>query len=114
MDNRQLLGEWSIYDMQIPADLRPYTNVGRDSDAMEHFDICRYGKDRCASLPCLVGHALRTVEVPVSSADAERAFSTYNKLVCSSRFSLSDESVRVLHSAAWNGDISGRFKGYDY
>jgi len=25
-----------------------------------------------------------------------------------------DESVRVLHSAAWNGDISGRFKGYDY
>src|SRR6218665_1824322 len=33
----------------------------------------------------------------------------YNKLVCSSRLSLSDESVRVLHSAVWNGEISGRF-----
>jgi len=34
--------------MQIPADLRPYTTVGRDSEAMEHFDIiiCRYWKDR--------------------------------------------------------------------
>src|SRR6218665_3858916 len=65
-------------------------------------------RDRCASLPRLAGHALRTLEVPMSSADAERAFSTYNKLICSSRLSLSDESVRVLHSAAWNGDISGR------
>ena len=113
MDNRQLLEEWSIYVMHILVDLRPYTNVGRDSDAAEHFDIilCRYWKDRCASLPRLAGHALRTLEVglPVSSADAERAFSTYNKLVCSSRLSLSDESVRVLHSAVWNGEISGRF-----
>src|SRR6218665_2528232 len=39
MDNRQLLEEWSIYVMQMPADLRPYTNVGRDFDAMENFDI---------------------------------------------------------------------------
>jgi len=62
--------------MQIPVNLRPYTNVGRDSDAMEHFDTCRYWKDRCASLPRLAGHALRTLEVPVSSADAERTFST--------------------------------------
>ncbi len=75
--------------MQIPADLRPYTNEDRDSDAMEHFDIiCRYWKDRCASLLRLAGHALRTLEgrrLPVSSANAERAFSkpTYNKLVCS-------------------------------
>ena len=41
MNNRQLLEEWSrpIYVMQIPADLHPYTNVGRDSDAMEHMLI---------------------------------------------------------------------------
>src|SRR6218665_109433 len=45
------------------------------------------------------------LEVPVPSADAERAFSTHNKHACSSRLSLPDESVRVLHSAAWNGDI---------
>jgi len=32
--------------------------------------------------------------VPVSLADAERAFSNYNELVCSSRMSLSDESSR--------------------
>src|SRR6218665_408758 len=114
MDNRQLLEEWAIYVMQILAELRPYTNEGRDSDAMEHLDICRYWKDRCASLPRLAGHALRTLEGPVSSSDAERAFSTYNKLICSSRLSLSDEFVRVLHSAAWNSDINGRFKGYDY
>src|SRR6218665_9700 len=59
--NRPFLEEWSIYVMQIPADLRPYTNEGRDSDAVEHLDICRYWKDRCASLPRLVGHALRTL-----------------------------------------------------
>jgi len=28
-----------IYVIEIPADLRPYTNEGRDSDAVEHFDI---------------------------------------------------------------------------
>src|SRR6218665_1626132 len=60
-----------------------YTNEGRDSDAMEHFDICRYWKDSIF-VSRLPGHALRTLEVPVSSADAERAFSTYNKLVCTS------------------------------
>ena len=88
-----------------------YTNEGRDSDAMEHFDICRYWKDSIF-VSRLPGHALRTLEVPVSSADAERAFSTYNKLVCSSRLSQSDESVRSSAdkfvqqcSAAWNGDI---------
>src|SRR6218665_3336544 len=43
-------------------------------------------KDRCASLPRLAWHALRTLEVPASSADAERAFSrpTYNKLIVGS------------------------------
>ena len=59
-------------------------------------------------------HAIRRIAVPVTSADAERAFSSYNKLVCYSRLSLSDESVRVLHSAAWNGDVTGRFEGYEY
>ena len=81
-----------------------------DTDAMEHFDISRYWNDER-----LAGHALRALDVPLSYsfADAERAFSKYNKLVCCSRLSLSDESVEVLHSAGWNGDICGRFKGYD-
>ena len=111
MDNRALLEEWSVYVAQNQADLQPYTNM--DPDAMEHFDISRYWNDKRASLPHLAGHALRALDVPLSSADAERAFSKYNKLVCCSRLSLSDESVEVLHSAGWNGDICGRFKGYD-
>jgi hypothetical protein len=100
-----------LLDFGPNLQLHPYTNM--DSDAVEHFDISRYWNDRRASLPRFAGHALRTLDVPVSSADAERAFSSYNKLVCSSRLSLSDESVKVLHSAAWNGDICGRFKGFD-
>jgi len=32
-------------------------------------------------LPCLARHVLRTLEVPISSADAERAFSSYNTLL---------------------------------
>jgi hAT family C-terminal dimerisation region len=111
MNNQKLLEEWSIYIAQVQGELQPYTNV--DSNAVEHFDVCRYWNDRRTSLPRLAGHALRTLDVPVSSADAERACSSYNKLVCSSRLSLSDESVRALHSAAWNGDICGRFRGYD-
>jgi hypothetical protein len=112
MHNAKLLEEWSIYVAQDQAELQQYTHV--DSNNVDHFDICRYWIDRRSSLPCLARHALRTLDVPVSSADAERAFSSYNKLVCSSRMSLADESVRVLHSAAWNGDIGGRFAGYDY
>jgi hypothetical protein len=93
-------------------ELQPYTVANVDS--VEHFDIIRYWNDRSASLPLLTRHALRALNVPVSSADAERAFSSYTKLVCSSRLSMADETIRVLHSAAWNGDISGRFRGYDY
>jgi len=47
-------------------------------------------------LPCcgwLVTRFVRQM-VPVSLADAERAFSNYNEFVCSSRMSLSDESSR--------------------
>ena len=111
-NNIILLEEWSIYVAQkSEADLRQYINI--DSEAAEHFDISRYWNDRRASLPRLAAHALRALDIPVSSADAERAFSSYNKLVCFSRQSLSDESVRALHSAAWNGDITGRFKGFE-
>jgi len=111
VNNSVLLEEWSIYVAQNEADLRQYTNI--DSDSVEHFDISRYWNDRRAALPRLAAHALRALDIPVSSADAERAFSSYNKLVCFSRQSLSDESVRALHSAAWNGDITGRFRGYE-
>jgi hypothetical protein len=52
--------------------------------------------------------------VTSGTADAERAFSSYNKLVCSSILNLADETIRALHSAAWNGDIGGRFRGYNY
>jgi hypothetical protein len=93
----------SIYVAQLQSELKQYTNV--DANAVEHLDIYRYWNDRRASVPRLAAYALRTLDVPVSSADAERAFSSYNKLVCSSRLSLSDDSIRVLHSAAWNGDI---------
>jgi len=92
--------------------LKQYTNV--DDNSVEHFDISRYWLDRQASLPRLAKHAIRTLDVPVTSADAERAFSSYKKLVCYSRLSLSDESARVLQSATWNGDITGRFEGYDH
>lgn len=111
MDDQRLLEDWSIYVTQDQSDLKQYSNV--DGNSTEVFDISRYWHDRRASLPRLTRHALRTLDVPVTSADAERAFSSYNKLVCYSRLSLSDESVKVLHSAAWNGDITGRFEGYD-
>jgi hypothetical protein len=57
---------------------------------------------------------LKTLDVPVSSADAGRTF----KLKLSSCAQAgcrwcTDGSVRALHSAAWNGGISGRFRGYD-
>ena len=112
MNNQKLLEEWSIYVAQGQAELQAYINV--DSNNVEHFDISRYWNDRRASLPLLTGHAERVLNVPVSSADAERAFSSYNKLVSSSRPNLADESIRVLHSASWNGDIGGRFRGYYY
>jgi len=83
VNNNMLLEEWSIYVAQSEADLQQYTNT--DSASVEHFDISRYWNDRCASLPRLAAHALRALDVPVSSADAERAFSSYNKLVCFSR-----------------------------
>jgi len=111
VNNSVLLEEWSIYVAQNEADLCQYTNI--DSDSAEHFDISCYWNDRRAALPCLAAHALRALDIPVSSADAERAFSSYNKLVCFSKQSLSDKSVRALHSAAWNGDITGRFRGYE-
>lgn len=113
MENSALLEEWSVYVAQQQADLQQYTNMNSDAALVEHFDISRYWNDRRSTLPRLAGHALRALSVPVSSADAERCFSSYNKLVCASRLSLSDESVQVLHSVAWNGDIAGRFKGYD-
>ena len=115
MDNSALLEEWAVYIGQRQGDLQAYSNMQSQSGAMEnqeHFDISRYWNDRRAALPRLADHALRALDVPVSSADAEGAFSNYNKLVCFSRMSLSDESVKVLHATAWNGDISGRFKGY--
>jgi len=111
-DDHKLLEEWSIHVSQPQCDLKQYIQV--DDNSVEHFDISRYWLDRRASLPRLAKHAFRTIDVPVTSADAERAFSRYNKLVCYRRLSLSDESVGVLHSAAWNGDITGRFEGYDH
>ena len=98
MNNQKLLEEWSIYVAQGQAELQAYINV--DSNNVEHFDISRYWNDRLASLPLLTGHAERVLNVPVSSADAERAFSSYNKLVSSSRLNLAGESIRVLHSAS--------------
>ena len=111
VNNNSMLDEWAVYVAQDLADLNGYTNL--DADAKEQFDILQYWRDRIGSLPHLSAHALRTLNVPVSSADAERAFSSYNKLVSSSRLSLCDESIQVLHSAAWNSDIAGRFQGYN-
>lgn len=110
VNNSMLLDECSIYVAQGETDVHQYTNINPDSG--EFFDIRCYWNDRCASMPRLAAHALCALDVPVSSADAERAFSSYNKLVSFSRQSLSDESVRALHSAAWNGDITGRFRDY--
>ena len=109
--DHKLLEEWSIYVSQAQAELMVYTVT--DVSSVEHFDISRYWNDKRTSLPLLAAHAFRAIQVPVSSADVERVFSSYKKLVCSSRLALSDDSVRVLHSAAWNGDIAGRFKGFE-
>jgi len=86
---------------KVQSDLKQYTKV--DNNSVEHFDISRYWLDRRASLPRLAKHAIRTLDVPVTSADAERAFSRYNKLVCYSRLSLSDESVKsaAFGSVEW-------------
>lgn len=110
--NHKLLEEWTIYVAQGQADLVGYAVC--DASSVEHFDITRYWIDKRTSLPLLSAHALRALDVPVSSADVERAFSAYKKLVCPSRLALCDESVRVLHSAAWNGDITGRFEGFEH
>ena len=72
MNNQKLLEEWSIYVVQDQTELQAYINV--DSNNVEHFDMSRYWNDRRASLPLLTGHAQRARDVPVSSADAERAF----------------------------------------
>ena len=92
MDNSALLEEWAVYMGQRQSDLQAYRNMQSQLGArenQEHFDISRYWNDRRAALPRLAGHALRALDFPVSSADAERAFSNYNKLVCFSRMSLS-------------------------
>jgi len=79
---------------KVQSDLKQYTKV--DDISVEHFEISRYTGliDRRASLPRLAKHAIRTLDVLATSADAERAFSTsaaINLLVTAD--SLSDESV---------------------
>ena len=109
IDNRQLLEEWSIYVMQIPADLRPCTNVGRDSDAMEgtfqhnYADIGktdahlrRVWQGMHCELSLEVGYIYRCHQRMLNG----RSVPITNLIVCSSRLSLSHESVRALHSAA--------------
>jgi len=81
VNNNAVLDEWAVYIAQNLADLNGYTNL--DADAKEQFDILHYRTDRSGSLPHSVAHALRMLNMPVSSADAERAFSSYNKLVSS-------------------------------
>jgi len=65
-------------------------------------------------------HALRALNVPVSSADAEaeRALDSYRPITnwCVLADSLTKESVKELCSAAWNGDLYvdfNSFQGYD-
>ena len=57
----------------------------------------------------LTQHALRVLNVPVFSTDAEaeRALSSYRPITnwCVLADSLSEESVKELCSAAWNGDF---------
>ena len=96
------------------------------SDVLRHTQAAKHAKARqraSANASISVsGNLGDGPDVPQSADPGERSSTqtvvlsvrTYNKLACSSRLSLSDESVRVLHSAAWNGDISGRFEGYDY
>ena len=57
----------------------------------------------------LTQHALRALNVPISSADAEAecALNSYRPITnwCVLTDSLSEESVKELCSAAWNGDL---------
>ena len=57
----------------------------------------------------LTQHALRALNVPVSSADpeAERVLNSYRPITnwCVLAHLLSEESVKELCSAAWNGDL---------
>ena len=74
-----------------------------ESGTFRHFSVLEWPS---CSLAAVGWSCASCVRCPaVSSADAERAFSNYNKLVCFSRMSMFDESVKILHATAWNGDI---------
>ena len=57
----------------------------------------------------LTQHALRALNVPVSSVDAEaeRALNSYRPMTnwCVLADSISEDSVKELCSVAWNGDL---------
>jgi len=55
------------------------------------------------------GRTLHTLDVLSAGVFCwcRMCFTSYNKLLCCSRRSLSDEYVKVLHSAAHSGEICG-------
>ena len=51
---------------------------------------------------------------PVGSVDVERSFSSYKTLVTNKRQSLTAEHTKQLVSMYFNGDITGRWDGFNF
>ena len=75
---------------------------------MQTDDFAQTSTEHCMT-GLLTQHALRALNVPISSADAEAecALNSYRPITnwCVLTDSLSEESVKELCSAAWNGDL---------
>ena len=102
-------------DVDLRSELKSYAawvKITTDLESEDDFNIYNFWISQKAFRPKLAQMALRTLSIPVSSADAERSFSGYNYVVDYKRCNISNESARIQGMLVVNGDVTKRASFY--
>lgn len=85
-------------------DLSYYKEIVKDDrlPPICDFNINEYWEYKSIQLPRLSAYAMEVLSIPVTSADAERSFSLYNKIVTEKRSLISDEVARSIIMLNYN------------
>jgi len=68
----------------------------------------RFGFGKKNDFPNLFKIALSVLSVPITSAEVERSFSAYNKIVSDLRTRMGNDTARVQAMMYFNGDVTRR------
>ena len=89
----RLLSEWAIY-----------RNI-KQHELPDPFVLQEFWEGTKIRLPLLAEIALSVLQVPASSAEAERSFTDYGNILTDKRHNLSDENMKMLSMLYHNKDL---------